>query len=176
MKLGTRRTGDAAVSASVPGPREQRSISADLLRNLVKGEGEASLSLPAPRRRPHAVTLRQREEPGSAVPDSAGTFPWLRGQRGRQICFCPVVSPPITLGVSLAIALLVASASVEGAWLRLLAPWEKGQGDRWVGPVPVGQPGALLALGVPYHPRAGGRAAPLVAACCDGARVCPLAF
>lgn len=86
VKLGTRRAGCATVSASAPGPQEQRSISADVLRNLVKGEGEASLSLPAPRRRPHAVTLQQREESGSAVPDSAGTFPWLRAWRGGQIC------------------------------------------------------------------------------------------
>lgn len=58
------------------------SIAADLLRNLVEGEGEAILPLPAPRRRPPAVTLRLREEPGSAAPDSAGTFrggsePWV---------------------------------------------------------------------------------------------------
>ncbi|XP_014804488.1 PREDICTED: major facilitator superfamily domain-containing protein 12 [Calidris pugnax] len=62
-------------------------------------EAEASLSLPAPGWRAHAsvpaVTLRQREEPGPAVPDSAGTFPWLPAWRGGQICSCP---PPRCTG------------------------------------------------------------------------------
>lgn len=46
-----------------------------------------------------------------------------------------LLSPRIATGVSLAIALQVASASMEGAWLPLLAPREKGQG------------GCLIALG-----------------------------
>lgn len=82
-------------------------------------------------------------------------------------------SPRVALGVSLAIALQVASASMEGAWLPLLAPREKGQG------------GALSPLG-----RCQGGACPWgwlsacwrwrekssVAPSRDGVRVCPLVF
>uniref|UniRef100_A0A663N1Q1 Major facilitator superfamily domain containing 12 n=1 Tax=Athene cunicularia TaxID=194338 RepID=A0A663N1Q1_ATHCN len=51
---------------------------------------------------------------------------------------------------------------MEGAWLPLLTPWEKGQGDRCAGLVPRGQPRALLALGLPYHPWAGAGVVPVL--------------
>lgn len=102
-----------------------------------------------------------------------------------------LLSPRIALGVSLAISLQVTSASVEGAWVPLPAPREMGQGGRWAVPVPVGQPGALLALGVPYRPRQAAEwrvslglvicrlemgEKPLVAVCCGCIKACPVAF